>query len=117
MADKKMDDLAVELQLKAEAQDFMGAMQIIKDNKDVLTTNIQAHGVREILKKATKDRLLLSFVDAVGFGVRPLAESLGRLERLMGFTPGSRGVWARSSGWTTSTAASRSISSCAWAIS
>ena len=90
MADKKMDDLAVELQLKAEAQDFMGALQIIKDNKDVLTTNIQAHGVREILKKATKDRLLLSFVDAVGFGVRPLAESLGRLERLMGFTPGSR---------------------------
>ena len=83
MADKKMEDLAAELQLKTEAQDFAGALQIVKANRDVLTTTLQAAGVREILKKATKDRLLLSFVDAVGFGVRPLAESLGRLDRLM----------------------------------
>ena len=90
MADKKMDDLAVELQLKTEAQDFMGALQIIKANKDVLTTTLQAAGVREILKKATKDRLLLSFVESVGFGVRPLPESLGRLDMLMAFAPGTR---------------------------
>ena len=90
MADKKMEDLAAELQLKTEAQDFAGALQIVKANRDVLTTNLQAAGVREILKKATKDRLLLSFVDSVGFGVRPLTESLGRLERLMLYTPGTR---------------------------
>ena len=90
MADKKMEDLAAELQLKTEAQDFAGTLQIIKDNKDVLTTALQSAGVREILKKATKDRLLLSFVDSVGFGVRSLTESLGRLDRLISYTPGTR---------------------------
>ena len=90
MADKKMEDLAAELQLKTEAQDFAGALQIVRENKGVLNTSLQSAGVREILKKATKDRLLLSFVDSVGFGVRPLAESLGRLERLMSYTPGTR---------------------------
>ena len=90
MADKKMEDLAVELQIKTEAQDFTGVLQIIKENKDVLTSAVQAAGVREILKKATKDRLILSFVDSVGFGVRSLTESLGRLERLMSYHPGTR---------------------------
>ena len=90
MADKKMEDLAAELQTKTEAQDFSGVLQIIKDNRDALTSTVQAAGVREILKKATKDRLLLSFVESVGFGVRPLAESLGRLERLMSYQPGTR---------------------------
>ena len=90
MADKKMEDLAVELQIKTEAQDFTGVLLIIKENKDVLTSAVQAAGVREILKKATKDRLILSFVDSVGFGVRSLTESLGRLERLMSYQPGTR---------------------------
>ena len=90
MAEKKMEDLAAELQLMTEAQDFAGALKIITENKDILTTNIQSAGVREILKKATKDRLLLSFVDSVGFGVRPLPESLARLERLISYTPGTR---------------------------
>ena len=90
MADKKMEDLAAELQLKTEAQDFAGTLQIIKDNKDILTSALQSAGVREILKKATKDRLLLSFVESVGFGVRSLTESLGRLDRLISYTPGTR---------------------------
>ena len=33
MADKKMEDLAVELQLKSEAQDFAGTFKIIDENK------------------------------------------------------------------------------------
>ena len=90
MADRKMEDLAAELQLMTEAQDFAGALRIITENKDILTTNLQSAGVREILKKATKDRLLLSFVESVGFGVRPLPESLARLERLISYTPGTR---------------------------
>ena len=90
MADKKMEDLAVELQLKSEAQDFMGAFRILEENRDVLTSNLQAAGVREILKKATKERLLLSFVESVGFGVRPVADSLARLGKLMSLTPGTR---------------------------
>ena len=90
MAEKKMEDLAAELQLKSEAQDFAGTFKIIDENKDVLTSNLQAAGVREILKKATKDRLLLSFVESSGFGVRPLADSLERLGKLMSLTPGVR---------------------------
>ena len=90
MADTKMEDLAAELQLKSEAQDFIGTFKIIEENKDVLTSNLQAAGVREILKKATKDRLLLSFVEAVGFGVRPLTDSIERLSKLLSLTPGTR---------------------------
>ena len=90
MSDKKMEDLAVELQLKSEAQDFAGVFKILEENKGVLTSNLQAAGVREILKKATKDRLLLSFVESVGFGVRPIDDSLARLAKLMSLTPGTR---------------------------
>lgn len=90
MAEKKMEDLAAELQLMSEAQDFAGTFKIIDENKDVLTSNLQATGVKEILKKATKDRLLLSFVESVGFGARPLADSLARLAKLMALTPGVR---------------------------
>ena len=90
MAEKKMEDLAAELQLISEAQDFAGTFKMIDENKDVLTSNLQATGVKEILKKATKDRLLLSFVESVGFGVRPLADSLARLSKLMALTPGVR---------------------------
>lgn len=90
MAEKKMEDLAAELQLISEAQDFAGTFKMIDENKDVLTSNLQATGVKEILKKATKDRLLLSFVESVGFGVRPLSDSLARLAKLMALTPGVR---------------------------
>lgn len=90
MAEKKMEDLAAELQLISEAQDFVGTFKIIDENKDVLTSNLQATGVKEILKKATKDRLLLSFVESVGFGARPLSDSLARLSKLMALTPGVR---------------------------
>ena len=90
MAETKMEDLATELQLKSEAQDFAGTFKIIEESKDVLTSNLQAAGVRELLKKATKDRLLLSFVESVGFGVRPLSDSLARLSKLMALTPGVR---------------------------
>ena len=85
-----MEDLAAELQLISEAQDFVGTFKIIDENKDVLTSNLQATGVKEILKKATKDRLLHSFVDSVGFGARPLSDSLARLSKLMALTPGVR---------------------------
>jgi transcription elongation factor GreA len=90
MSEKKMEDLAAELQLMSEAQDFAGTFRLIEENKDVLTTGLQAAGVREILKKATKDRLLLSFTESAGFGAKPLADSLTHLAKLMSFTPGTR---------------------------
>ena len=90
MADTITKELTDELQLKMEMQDFAGILEIIEKNQDVLGSNLHSAGVREILKKATKDRLLLAFVDSVGFGSRPLEESIQRLRQLMAYAPGTR---------------------------
>ena len=82
-------DVTAELQRMQEAQDFTGALRLILDHKEFFTNNLQTAGIREILKKATKDRLLLSFVDSVGFGVRKAEDSLARLEKLMKLQPGT----------------------------
>ena len=73
----------------AEKQDFEGAFKLVRENQEELAKGLQAVGVKDALKKTTKDRLLLSFLDAVGFGERPLAEALVRLEKLMSFSQGS----------------------------
>ena len=52
MADRKKE-LATAIQQIAETHDFEGALNIIKENKDTLNSDLQAIGVREILKKAT----------------------------------------------------------------
>jgi transcription elongation factor GreA len=89
MADRKLEELAAALRPMIAAQDFAGALKVIKDYKEILTTKPLVLGVRETLKKATKDRLLLSFVDVVGFGTRSLAESLARLEKLLALEKGA----------------------------
>ena len=76
------------LKALTDAGDFDGTYRLVCAAKDVLGAKLQGAGVRDALKKATRDRLVLSFIDSVGFGVRPLGESLGRLERLMQFSPG-----------------------------
>lgn len=76
------------LRALTEAGDFAGAYQVVAATAPALNAKLQGTGVRDELKKATKDRLLLSYVDAVGFGVRPLAEAVERLGRLISFEPG-----------------------------
>ena len=73
----------------AEKQDFGGAFAIVKANKDDLAKKIRAEGIRDALKKTTKDRLLLSFLDGVEFGAQALDESLVRLEKLVSFQQGA----------------------------
>lgn len=73
----------------AEKQDFDGAFKLVRENREALAKSLQAVGVKDALKKTTKDRLLLSFLDSVGFGERPLDESLVRLEKLVSFTQGA----------------------------
>ena len=80
----------------AEKQDFEGAFALVKANRVELAKQMQAEGIRDELKKATKDRLLLSFLDGVDFASRPLDESLVRLEKLMSFQQGAlvlNGTW------------------------
>ena len=85
------DTEAVVVQLGecAEKQDFGVAFSLVRENMAELAKKIRAEGIRDALKKTTKDRLLLSFLDGVEFGVRPLDESLVRLEKLLSFQQGA----------------------------
>ena len=88
--------LAVQLNECAERGDFEGAFKLIRANQGEFAKNLKPAGVRDALKKTTKDRLLLSFVDGVPFGAEPLDMSLVRLEKLLGFQPGAlvlNGTW------------------------
>ena len=81
--------LANKLAECAEKQDFEGAFKLVRENQGELAKSLQPAGVRDALKKTTKDRLLLSFLDGVRFGEIALDESLVKLEKLVGFTQGS----------------------------
>ena len=72
----------------AEKQDFEGAFKLVRENQGELAKSLLPVGVKDALKKTTKDRLLLSFLDSVGFGALSLGESLVRLEKLVSFTQG-----------------------------
>ena len=81
--------LANKLAECAEKQDFEGAFKLVRENQGELAKSLRPEGIKDALKKTTKDRLLLSFLDGVGFGERALDESLVRLEKLTSFTQGS----------------------------
>ena len=86
----------------AEKGDFAGAFGLVREHQDELAKRMQPAGVGDALKKTTNDRLLLSFVDGVEFGARPLAESLMRLEKLVAFSaniPGAAGVMVLNDTW------------------
>ena len=86
MAD--IDKVTDELNECAQSGDFGRAIRLIRDNLDGLMKRMNASGVKDALKSATKDRLLISFVDGSEFGERPVAESLVRLEKLISLQPG-----------------------------
>ena len=85
------DTEAVVVQLGecAEKQDFGVAFSLVRENMAELAKKIRPEGIRDALKKTTKDRLLLSFLDGVDFGVSQLDESLVRLEKLLSFQQGA----------------------------
>lgn len=86
----------------AEKKDFEGAFRLVRENQAELAKKMQPAGVKDALKKTTNDRLLLSFLDGVEFGARPLAESLVRLEKLVAFNaniPGAAGVKVLNETW------------------
>lgn len=83
------EELVMKLNECAEKQDFDGAFKLVREGQAELMKKMQPAGVKDALKKTTKDRLLLSFLDGVEFGECPLDESLLRLEKLVGFSLGS----------------------------
>lgn len=84
------EQVITDLEASAEAGDFETALRLLRENLASLAKRVNAMAVKDVLKKAaTKDRLLLSFLDSAQFGARPLEESLVRLERLMRLKPGA----------------------------
>ena len=83
------ESVVVQLGECAEKQDFGVAFSLVKENMAELSKKIRPEGIRDALKKTTKDRLLLSFLDGVEFGARPLDESLVKLEKLLSFQQGA----------------------------
>ena len=73
----------------AERGDFEGAFELVRANRAELAKSLQPSGVRDALKKTTKDRLLLSFLDGVEFDSAPLDTSIARIGKLVSFKPGS----------------------------
>ena len=66
-------------------QDFERAFALVRENQAELAKKLDANGVKELLKKTTRDRLLLSYLDGAGFGTMPLDKALVALEKLVGF--------------------------------
>ncbi|MCR5413808.1 MAG: GreA/GreB family elongation factor [Kiritimatiellae bacterium] len=73
----------------AEKLDFEEAFKLVRENHAELGKSLSPVGVRDALKKTTKDRLLLSFLDGAGFGEKPLDKAIVALEKLAGFTVNS----------------------------
>jgi transcription elongation GreA/GreB family factor len=87
----KADEWTVKLISKASSLgDFTGLVKVLTSRCDKISGKIKNSDIGEMLKKATTDRLLTSFIDSIKFEARPLVESMGRLNRLMSFTVGSK---------------------------
>ncbi len=95
--ENKGSDMAVRLMNAfVEREDFSGAFAVVLKCRALLDSKLQGVAVRDALKKTTKDRLLLSFIDGVRFEARPLKEAAGRLDRLLSFHKGAlvlSGAW------------------------
>ena len=81
--------LAGGLEAFAKSGDFNGALALLRDSSQEIDKTMSGAEARDALKKTTKDRLLLSFVDAAGFDVQPAGKALLAVEKLMGFQPGT----------------------------
>ena len=77
------------LKALSDAADFEGAFKLVYACYAQIGAKLQGVAVRDALRKTTKDRLILSFIDGVGFDTRVLKESIGRLGRLLSFHKGA----------------------------
>lgn len=90
-ASKSRDWVNLVLQAYDKAAcDFEGAYSFMSASWELIEKTLQtaaAQMVHDTLRKTTKDRLLMSFIDSVGFGSRSLREALARLGCLVAFHP------------------------------
>ena len=77
------------MQELTETADFAGLYLVIKDRLEQLVPVLKATGIRDALKKASKDRLVNVLIDTANFGATTLDESFRRLDLLLSLKTGT----------------------------
>ncbi|MBO5905827.1 MAG: GreA/GreB family elongation factor [Kiritimatiellae bacterium] len=83
------ETLVKELNECAEKRDFELAFKLVRENRAELAKSVAPEGIKDLLKKTTTDRLLLSFLEGANFGATPLDKALVILEKLLSFQVGA----------------------------
>ena len=83
------ETLVKELNECAEKRDFELAFKLVRENRAELAKSVAPEGIKDLLKKTTTDRLLLSFLEGANFGASPLDKALVVLEKLLSFQVGA----------------------------
>lgn len=83
------ETLVKELNECAEKRDFKLAFKLVRENRAELAKSVAPEGIKDLLKKTTTDRLLLSFLEGANFGASPLDKALVILEKLLSFQVGA----------------------------
>lgn len=77
------------MQTLAEENDFNDLYPVVKDRVALLKDTLKDLGIRDVLKKACKDRLALALLDSVGFGEHPIEDVFRRLDLMLSLKPGA----------------------------
>ena len=77
------------MQELTETADFAGLYLVVKDRLGQIASQLKDAGIRDALKKACKDRLVLALIEAAGFGEKPLEEAFRRLDLLLSLKAGT----------------------------
>ncbi|MDD4101811.1 MAG: GreA/GreB family elongation factor [Kiritimatiellae bacterium] len=85
-ADEWADTLMQEL---VEKQDFPGLLMLFKARGERFMPSLKPAGIRDKLKKSSKDRTVAGIIDSAAFGETALAESFRRVDLLLSLTPGT----------------------------
>ena len=72
-----------------DAADFAGLYLTFKERAGQLGPMLTNTGIRDALKKATKDRLTAALIDSADFDQNPLDAAFSRLDRLLALKPGT----------------------------
>ncbi len=78
---------ALLMQELTETGNFTGLYRVVKERIANLSPALKPTGIRDALKKASKDRLVTSLIETAGFGDFPLADAFQRLDLLLALTP------------------------------
>jgi transcription elongation GreA/GreB family factor len=77
------------MQELVDKQEFSGLLKLFKAQAERFAGTLTPAGIRDKLKKASKNRLKSAIIDAAAFGETDVRESFRRIDLLMALTPGT----------------------------